>query len=530
MCFSPSRRTLLRELGRNRKSQSKGVSLATSTSGEGQVQARPRKRLLILAVISGFLYFTGWLIFRDRSMAVIRLPDGRRFTIKKLTYGKDHSYEAGAVTLTPIEVWANQLLSRIGREIIPKFSMRKRVETPTSQLGAWLNRDGWRTAINTSPSWNNAAPTAGPSLDPTFLNFQLPPESSAIKFELLSSTGSPLGSTTIQCDIPIALPQNWNVDVLPVSETIENMRVTLKGLTADWVKSAETPLDVRDILAVIPEYVVEIDGVESRSWSVMTDGEPLIWYPVDGRLTIASIESRLGTSVPLDQCTVSPHDIPWKVHLPIVCKNPDEVSEGDRITLASISLDDGLQAVPEASIATTIGRAKIKFLGAGRAGSFIYEGAGESDIDMAMKLPLEMLSRQRLKGTFQSTRNPTPASAVSGSPGAVSFTVSGMNTQRPKYPIAIHLDFTSPRPHIAVSAIDLDGRYPVMIVMDENGNRVDGELVNAGGLLVWVAGPDCSDIQRVNVTLTLQNPRRFAFVVPPPTFPARATPTKMERK
>ena len=73
-----------------------------------------------------------------------------------------------------------------------------------------------------------------------------------------------------------------------------------------------------------------------------------------------------------------------------------------------------------------------------------------------------------------------------------------------------------------VISVDKSGdRFPYLIVKDENGRLLEGELFNFQGLLVWLAREAYDDVQEVDVTLLLQKPREFTFVVPPPAVPPR---------
>ena len=75
-----------------------------------------------------------------------------------------------------------------------------------------------------------------------------------------------------------------------------------------------------------------------------------------------------------------------------------------------------------------------------------------------------------------------------------------------------------------VISVDKSGdRFPYLIVKDENGRLLEGELFNFQGLLVWLAKEAYDDVQEADVTLLLQKPRDFTFVVPPPAVPPRPT-------
>lgn len=169
--------------------------------------------------------------------------------------------------------------------------------------------------------------------------------------------------------------------------------------------------------------------------------------------------------------------------------------------------------------AVTVGKSTVQFLGAGRVGSFEYEGAGEGVCPIMTAIPIEELTQNRLKGTFQSSVGNGGGYAIYSS----SIGMPGQFVRQPQIPMAISIQFAAPRPHVVISLEGSGDRYPFLIVKDENGRLLDGELFNAQGLLIWLAKQDYDDVQQVDVTLLLQKPRIFTFVVPPPPVPPRFT-------
>ena len=157
-----------------------------------------------------------------------------------------------------------------------------------------------------------------------------------------------------------------------------------------------------------------------------------------------------------------------------------------------------------------------RLLGAARAGAFSYEGEGEGNFPMPGPQPIEWWTGNSLKGTFQTTLvNPS---------GGFSYAVNmtpGIIARAPQLPATVSLKFTAPRPHVLISLTDSGERFPHVIVKDESGRLLEGELFNAQGLLVWLAKEAYDDVEQVDVTLLLQKPRVFTFVVPPPKMPPR---------
>ena len=53
------------------------------------------------------------------------------------------------------------------------------------------------------------------------------------------------------------------------------------------------------------------------------------------------------------------------------------------------------------------------------------------------------------------------------------------------------------------------------------GQELENELYNVQGLLIWMAMFQFTEIDRVDATVLLQNPRYFSFDVVPPAVPPR---------
>ena len=496
---------------------------------------RLRKRWILLATFLAIPLFAGWMIFREVPLAVMCLPDGRSFTIHKLTYGTEHHYRAAPAALTPAEAWVNQWLERIGRQIVVShgggnfsnytpsvavwhsFDWSNKTPESTPQWIVLTDSHGWRTSMSTLHLQN--APPPGIARQPTtppWAAFALPSPSPELKVELLNAKGDPLASVRLPYDVPKALQQQWTAQSLPVNETDGNMSVTLKGLHADWVK-VEQPGEptVSDALVVTPEYTIAVDGMDSPSWTPMTEGVPF-FENFGANQIAAAVLLPQGTSAPLTHCTMSPHESLWKLHLPFICRNPDEVTAPDRASLGRIAFNGQPSAVAETPTAVTVGKSDVRLLGAGRAGSFVYEGAGEANYAMPAQ-PIEYWTGNRLKGTIQVT-HATGNYSVST---VLTTATSGQIVRQAQIPMTIGLKFTSPRPHVVISLDATGDRFPFMIVKDENGRLLEGELFNAQGLLIWLAKNAYDDVQEVDVTLLLQKPRVFTFIVPPPNAPPR---------
>ena len=320
------------------------------------------------------------------------------------------------------------------------------------------------------------------------------------------------------------------------------MSVTLKSLSAERViHKAVTPI-FGDVLTVTTESEVVIDGINSPGWKPMTEGVPLCAV-LDGSQIFASVQSPYGDSAPISNCSVSPFEPLWKLNLPFICTNPEIVPAADRGSLGRISLRSGkliVQATTsllpsrklqedlseiqgdessapqelhtpsavgaaETPAAMTIGRSTARILGAGRAGSFEYEETGETNVQWVPAEPLEHWTNNRLTGTFHLT---FPNRAFSwGGPGTM---------RQPSFPATVSLKFRASRPHVAILLTDAGDRFPMVLINDSSGKPLEGELFNIEGILIWLAKEADDEIQEVEVTLLLQKPRVFSFVVPPP--------------
>ncbi len=515
--------------------------MTNEKSHEVQVHPIPRRRLrkrwIFVAAIFGFLWLAGWLVFRERSLAVLRLPNGQRFTVHKLTYGTDHCYWGTPTPLTAVENWANSWLSRIGRQIDamnPTGTFRTEVPTlvlwhtfdwkqkDSNSMPHWYvltDQNGWRTAISTNWLLNTppSAP-AGPGqpVTPQWSSSVLPSPSPFLQFDLLNAQGDRLGGSRLKYEVPLSLIQSWNIQTFPATEKVGNMTVTLNGLHAEWAERDATKPVVDDVIKVTPDFTVTVDGTATTRWQPFTEGAPFLDYPwKPTNPANGTIESVLGTRARFHHCTVSPYDKAWKVYLPLICKNPDDFGAPDRVTIEGVSFENGLPSDPNGTAPVKIGGSTVKFLGAGRAGSFEYEGLGEAVYPIPGVQKLEDWSVHRLEGTFQLAQVPDPLGNV---PNSFSLGPGGNRTQ---YPMTVNLKFTAPRPHFVISLTESGDRFPFVIAKDDNGQEIEGELINVQGLLIWLAKKPCDEIQSVNVTLLLQVPRHFTFVVPPPAVPTR---------
>ncbi len=508
---------------------------ASSATANSPPRRRLRKRWIILATFCALVATSGWLILRDEPLAVMKLPDGRTFTIHKLTYGREHSYHGLPAALTPVELWLNRQLARFGRQIMQTHSAGSFSNGPENSVCVWHSFDwarqandssphvivltdghGWRTSMSTQHLQNVPPPPvfAGQLAIPSWVACALPSLSSGLQVELFNASGNRLAATRIPYAIPIDLQQTWTAQTLPVTETDGNMSVTLKGLNAEWVKSAPpTPIS-SDVLTVAPDYSVTINEADSTSWAPLSEGVP--FFELHSAV-VASVRSPQGTLAPITQCTVSPHEPLWKLSLPLTCRNPDEVASSDRVNFENVVFSIGQPLVADAPKVVGVGESNVRLLGAARAGSFEYAGAGEASFPMPFQQPIESWTGNQLKGTFQTN------SANSGAVFAYAIPAkSADEIVRPlQTAMTVRLNFTAPRPHVVISLTESGDRFPFVVVKDENGRVLEGQLFNAQGLLVWLAKEAYDDVEQVDVTLLLQKPRVFTFVVPPPKMPPR---------
>lgn len=509
-----------------------------SATANSPPRRRLRKRWIILATLLALVGTSVWWILRDEPLAVMKLPDGRTFTIHKLTYGKEHSFHPQPAALTPVEVWLNRQLARFGRQINASqragrftsgrdstsvavwhsFDWSKPATASTPQSVVLTDTHGWHTWVRTHQLQSVPPPAAiaGQPNVPRWLSCGMPTTSPSLQMSLLNARGDILSSTQIPYAIPKTLLESWasSTPTLPVTETSGNAVATITALHAAWSKWAMASHD--DVLTVIPELVVTVDGKTSSSWAPMTEGVPYYEYWQAASSIVASVRSPHGNESPMAQCRVSPHESAWKLHLPLTCRNPDEVLVSDRASLGPMKFTSKQPSVGDAPEATAIGRSMARLLGAARAGAFDYEGAGEGTTSMAKPEPLEGWTGNSLKGTLQTTRLKTSSSFSYGMTKK-----PGMIVRAPQQPMTVSLKFTAPRPHVLISLTETGERFPYVIVKDENGRVLEGELFNAQGLLVWLAKEANDDVELVDVTLLLQKPRVFTFVVPPPKIPPR---------
>ncbi len=508
---------------------------------------RLKKRWLVLALFVALPLIAGWLIFRDPPLAVMHLPDGRTFTIHKLTYGKEHHYRSEPA-LTQVETWMNQWLARVGRQIAVSFSggggfgnssesvclwhsfdwTSKTPETTPSHL-VLTDSHGWRTAIDMTylPTTPRPVFVPGQPFTPAWLTGPLVSPSPRLQVQLFNAQRAELASTHIPYDVPQNLRQVWTAQSLPATESDGNFSVTLKGVHASWpkrenlVQTTNQVLDICDTLDVTLDCVVSVDGAISSDWSVMTSGVPFNEMITAG----AAIQSPQGWFSPLSFCAVSPYESLWKIYLPFICHNPDKVPATNRASLGRTKFDQTQPMETTPHEAVSAGEAKVQFLGVGRAGSFNYEGAGEALFAFPGVLQVEWASRRQMQGTFQLAE--MNQGGVYGIMAYARPAIQGRPPREHQRPMTVTAKFTAPRPHVAISVDKSGDRFPYLIVKDENGRLLEGELFNLQGLLVWLAKEAYDDVHEVDVTLLLQKPREFTFVVPPPAVPPR--PAKPSR-
>ena len=506
---------------------------ASSTPEPLRPRRRLRKRWIILVVLCGAILFGGWLIFREETVAVLRLPDGRRFTIHRITYGTEHHWGSRAA-LTPVETWLNQWLARIGRNITAytiagtsirttdnctcfwhSFDWSQRDLETTPKTLVLIDENGWKTSIDLG----QLAPTAPAGTVPmaSIGNLAVPliTDSNRVQLELWNEKGSRLAATQVDCRAPAALKQAWKAAPFPVTESAGNLRVTLRSLHAKWADAYSSQPFLGDALEITPELLVDMDGVATTDWKPMAGGTPFLEYPPLN----STIESPYGTWAPIPHCTVSPHESAWKVSLPLLCHNPDAVSPTDGVRFQQRALDNVEQPAAE-SMPVKAGESKVLFLGAGRTGSFQYEGAGATPFSIP-SAPLNLWTRNVLDGTMQCVEHIQGGYSIAWAPPPSPPDGAPIRQRQPSFPATITVKFRAPRPHVAIS-VDLFGdRFPLVLVRDENGRELEGELFNAQGILIWLAKQPYDDVRQISVTLLLQKPRVVTFVVEPPAVPPR---------
>ena len=506
-------------------------------SGSVHPQRGLRKRWITLLVICVCLVSLGIWLFQESSVAVVKLPDGRTFNIHKTTLGKQHAYHKASTGLTSAEIWVNKWLVRVGREIIASsrnvaflstspticfwhsFSWSDKESESAPHWIVLTDERGWKVANKLSYMYGqpNPLPAApGSPVVPRFFTMQMPASSSMIKIELLNSRGHNLGSTQIPYSIPMEQLQNVNLRPLPITSENGNMSVTLVDVKAEWSKPDKARPWFGDILSVNPQYVVTIDGNISEDWIPFSTGVPFLESYSGTQPVVASIESPSGVTAPLDRCTVSPFESVWRLHLSLICRDPSQATSAQVVTFTGISFEGGIASNPALTHLPSNSEAKVKFLGAGRAGSYLYEGAGEGGFPILEPLPLADLTGERLEGIFKSAYGIPMAGFNVGF-----MSPNGATVRPPQQPLAVHLDLTAVRPHLVISVIDSGDRYPYVVVKDQKGQVLQGELYNAQGLLIWLAKFPYTDIETVDAEVLLQTPRYFSFDVMPPAVPPR---------
>lgn len=488
-----------------------------------------RKRWIFLIAICGSLMWAWMSLFQERSVAVVTLPDGRTVRIHKTTVGREHSYHKASTGLTSAEIWANKWLARIDRQITPSFARGVQVVSDSPTICFWHSFDwtanksettpewlvlsdqqGWRTAGNLSYLHTQPKPvptSPGAPIEPQVFSMDMPSSCNELKVELLNAKGRKLGSTVIPYAVPQVLLQTRNPRPFPVVQTVKEMAVTLVGLKADWSHDDEANLWFGDTLSVTPEVEVKIDGQESNEWIPLVGGLPFCEPISELMPAVASVESLTGTIAPLNHCTVSPFESAWKLHLPLICRNAAHATSAHHEVLSSISIDGGIAPLSDASEIPIPGNPQVRLIGAGRDGSFVYECTGEAKFQINPEVPLQLLTRNQLQGTFQSTIAPRPGNV------AVAWTSLS--------PMTVSLNLTASRPHLVISVTDMGPRSPYVVVKDQKGQELEGELYNAQGLLIWLAKLPYAEVETVDAEVLLQTPRFFSFDVVPPTVPPR---------
>lgn len=506
-----------------------------ANESQGSV-SRPRRRrryraLLLLGIGLCLILLLLAVATRDRSLASVRLPDGRRFTVNKLTYGYEHHYWMKGTPLTSGEIWLNKWLERIGRQITDASS-RRRFTTSDAAVGLWHSFDwtqlesestphwivvtddhGWRTAVSTEHLRTTSLWTTPGSEQPDirWTTFAIPMECRQLRLDFIAANGNQLAKTSVPYEIPASLLQHWNVQPLPATEKEGKFSVTLRSLTAERIPFEAGGRDIADLLMVTPDLSISIDGAESSSWGLMNGGVPLLEILERPSVATAGIESRTRAFARLNGCSISPFDSGWKVYLPIVCKDFQDIPDAEQSRFNGVSFETGLLATPTTLTELKLGNATVKYLGAGQAGTFEYEGAGEATFALPNGPALEVMTGDRLRGTMQVMNDPQwSVSSVIAMPSP------GTPGRSPQQPMLINLKFSSERPHIALSLRGSADLYPVVNVTDSSGRRVAGELINAQGLLVWLADAPQETLDNVDVMITLQKPKMFTFVVSPP--------------
>ncbi|HEY0984984.1 MULTISPECIES: hypothetical protein [unclassified Schlesneria] len=490
------------------------------------------KRWILLVAMGGLLLWFGMWPSSEAIIGKVDLPDGKAFRIHKLTVGTLHSYNSTAASgLTSLEVRLNGWLARIGREILPVNQRGVTVHSQSTTVCVWHEFDwaaddsdatpawailsdqyGWRTSANLSgfEYLRNQAETASvsshPRVEPYRFAMEAPVTGPQVKLELLNSTGRTLGSTSLAYSVPAEFYEPRTTRVLPAVAEDVDLTVTLVGLKADW-SGDESDLWFGDSLTVTPEIVVKVNGVESRDWTYVTTKLSALESGYARGQLVASVESVLGGVAPLDSCTISPYQTAWKLHLPLVCRNPEKDNSAYVQVFSDISIEGGIAAIAESTAPPPAGSPSLKLLGAGRDGSFVYAAESEAITAYPNTVPLSLLTRNRLDGTIQSTFVPR-------APGTVSAW-SSLN------PVTVNLNLTTQCPHLVMSVTDMGVRSPCVMIKSRNGQELEGDLYHIQGLLIWVAKLPYPEIDRIDATVVLQDARYFTFEVAPPAVPPR---------
>ncbi|WP_397568732.1 hypothetical protein [Schlesneria sp. T3-172] len=510
-----------------------GTGVASGT------RRRWRKRIFLI-VGCGCLLLLGREMMWERPLAIIRLPEGSQFTIHKTTVGKEHSYYKAPWGLTSAEIWANKWLTRVNRQIavsnrnivsrttLPMilfwhtFDWSRQVSEATPFWMILTDERGWRTAGDLTHMHGSSGrlPAGFRPLDlPPCFAVEMPSSSGTLKVDLLNSNKSTLGSSQIFYTVPKDRLQSWSPRQLPAKEQDGNMTVELFRVKAEWPDQEFTNSWPGDALKVDPEYTVTVDGRVSNDWIPYTGGAPLLESVLVVSQAEAYVESNIGVVAPLQHCTISPFNETWRLGLSLICRNPATLASADVVEIPGISFNGKSSTSSDSRIELTEtdgdSTLVVKLMGAGRAGSYSYQGPGEAPFPFTLPWKLKHMTKGALEGTFLVA----PAGPQSFAAGG---TLNNGPVSRPlQSPVKVSLNLTLPRPHFVLSVTGAGDRFPYIIVKDPRGQELDGELHNAQGLLIWLAKRPCDEIDRVNATLLLQVPRLFTFDIAPPAPPPR---------
>jgi hypothetical protein len=122
-----------------------------------------RKRMwLAIAILAAVFGAMTWLTLHDSDAGRVQLPDGRRFAIKAVTFGREHRYVHGSL-------WAKILARLVPDRWKPRLGVREldyKTDTPT--LMVWGQ---WRYSQTNSPA-QYASVVDGNGLEPPAFHYQ----------------------------------------------------------------------------------------------------------------------------------------------------------------------------------------------------------------------------------------------------------------------------------------------------------------------------------------------------------------------